>query len=68
MRFGGHDPIKLAERGAGRAHEEPVARAAALKCIEDLVPDRFSFVDQARSSPPMRAESGSVPVKRRIGF
>jgi hypothetical protein len=46
MSFCGADLVEAAERCAGRAHEEPVGGVAALERIEDLVSDRFSFIDQ----------------------
>jgi hypothetical protein len=46
MSFCGADLVEAAEGCASRAHEEPIRGVTALERIEDLVPDRFSFVNQ----------------------
>jgi hypothetical protein len=38
--------VEAADGLPGRTHEEPIAGAAALERIEDLVSDRFGLVDE----------------------
>lgn len=48
MRLGRHDLIETTRGRAGRGHEQSETGVATLEGIEDIIPDRFGFINQER--------------------